>query len=139
MFRFHKHDFNDLCSALLVPREITTTQNLRLCGREAQCVLLRRLAYNNRWCDLQGIFGRHSSLMSSATSRLMDNVLSTFLQLLTDVKNHKWLSPATLKELDCAVANKGSPLPNCGAFIDGTGRRIRRPKQNQKLYYFGHK
>ncbi|KAH7981862.1 hypothetical protein HPB52_001351 [Rhipicephalus sanguineus] len=98
MFRFQKHDFNDLCSALLVPREITTAQNVRLCGREALCVLLRRLAYPNRWCDLEGIFGRHSSVMSSATSRLMDHILSTFGHLLTDVNNHEWISPASLKE-----------------------------------------
>ncbi|KAL1462042.1 hypothetical protein MTO96_043248 [Rhipicephalus appendiculatus] len=57
MFRFHKHDFKDLCSALLVPREITTAQNVRLCRREALCVLLQRLAYPNRY--LEGIFGRH--------------------------------------------------------------------------------
>ncbi|XP_037500293.2 uncharacterized protein LOC119374289 [Rhipicephalus sanguineus] len=139
MFRFQKHDFNDLCSALLVPREITTAQNVRLCGREALCVLLRRQAYPNRWCDLEGIFGRHSSVMSCATSRLMDHILSTFGHLLTDVNNHEWISPASLKEFAGAVEDKGSPLPNCWAFIDGTARPICRPKRNQKLYYSGHK
>ncbi|KAL1453508.1 hypothetical protein MTO96_027860 [Rhipicephalus appendiculatus] len=98
MFRFHKHDLNDLCSALLVPPEITSAQNVRLCGREALCVLLRRLAYPNRWCHLEGIFGRHSSVMSSATLRLMDHILGIFGHLLTDLNNHEWISPASLKE-----------------------------------------
>lgn len=139
MFRFHKNDFDDLCSALLVPQEITTAQNVRLCGREALCVLLRRLAYPNRWCDLEGIFGRHSSVMSSATSRLISHILSTFGHLLTDVNNHEWMSLASLKEFAGAVEDKGSPLPNCWAFIDGTARPICRPKRNQKLYFSGHK
>ncbi|KAH7935560.1 hypothetical protein HPB52_009905 [Rhipicephalus sanguineus] len=138
-FRFHKNDFDDFCSALLVPREITSAQNVRLCGREALCMLLRRLAYPNMWCDLEAIFGRHSSVMSSATSRLMDHIWSTFGHLLTDVNNHEWMSLASLKEFAGAVEDKGSPLPNCWAFIDGTARPICRPKRNQKLYFSGHK
>lgn len=35
MFRFHKNDFDDLCSALLVPQEITTAQNCNNCKTTA--------------------------------------------------------------------------------------------------------
>lgn len=38
-----------------------------------------------------------------------------------------------------AVEDKGSPLPNCWAFIDRTARPICRPKRNQKLCFSGHK
>lgn len=34
---------------------------------------------------------------------------------------------------------KGSPVPNCFGFIDGTARAICRPSINQEAYYSGHK
>jgi len=38
-----------------------------------------------------------------------------------------------------AIRQKGSPLPNCFGFIDGTVRPICRPEENQRIVYNGHK
>ena len=38
-----------------------------------------------------------------------------------------------------ATYNKGAPLENCVGFVDGTVRRIARPKYNQRVMYNGHK
>ncbi|KAL1417693.1 hypothetical protein MTO96_026597 [Rhipicephalus appendiculatus] len=56
-FRFEKEDFGELASALLVPEAVVSAQNVTVPGRTALCLTLRRLAYRNRWCDLENIFG----------------------------------------------------------------------------------
>lgn len=38
-----------------------------------------------------------------------------------------------------AISQKGSPVPNCWGFIDGTARPICRPSIHQEQYYSGHK
>ena len=38
-----------------------------------------------------------------------------------------------------AIRMKGSALPNCFGFIDGTVRPICRPQENQRIVYNGHK
>ncbi|XP_077492280.1 uncharacterized protein LOC144103438 [Amblyomma americanum] len=139
MCRFEKSDFGELCNALLVPQTLTTAQGVIVPGQEALCLTLRRLAYPNRWCDLEEIFGRHSSVMSSAANIMLSHILHNFDHLLSDCNNHLWLSPPSLRSFARAVQSKGAPLPNCWAFVDGTARAICRPKRNQKLYFSGHK
>ncbi|CAN7987954.1 unnamed protein product [Ixodes pacificus] len=134
-FRFEKLDFDELSSALLIPQTITTAQGVRITGKEALCSTLRRLAYPNRWCDLEQIFGRHSSVMSSAVSKLISHAITTFGHLIDDCNMHKWLSPATLGRFGTAVHDKGGALPNCWAFIDGTARPMCRPKRHQNCTF----
>ncbi|EEC15542.1 hypothetical protein IscW_ISCW010511, partial [Ixodes scapularis] len=61
MFRFRKEHIGELQRALLMPETITSAQGVQMDGEEALYVTLRRLAYPNRWIDLEGVFGRHSS------------------------------------------------------------------------------
>ena len=61
LVRFHKQDIPHLLSALEIPRFYTTHQGSMYSGIEAQLILLRRLSYPNRWCDLVPIFGRFES------------------------------------------------------------------------------
>ncbi|CAN8023026.1 unnamed protein product [Ixodes persulcatus] len=143
-FRFDKGDFDDLARGLLMPEFVTSSQDVVVPGREALCLTLRRLAYPNKWCDLEPIFGRHASVMSSVTSKVLQHISKTFGHLLTNCNNHEWLTPARMVEFASAswlpaVHNKGGPLPNCWGFIDGTARPICRPKRNQKAYFSGHK
>ncbi|XP_065311757.1 uncharacterized protein [Dermacentor albipictus] len=138
-FRFQKEDFNNLFSALKLPETVKSAQNVTVPGREALCITLRRLAYPNRWCDLETIFGRHSSVMSSVASEVIFYIVSEFSHLLEDCNNHDWLCPATLGEFANAIRNRGAALTNCWAFIDGTARPICRPKRNQRDYFSGHK
>ncbi|KAL3206864.1 hypothetical protein MRX96_039863 [Rhipicephalus microplus] len=64
-FRFQKGDLEDLMEALLIPEEVMSAQRVRVSGREALCMTLRRLAYPNRLCELELFFRRHSSVISS--------------------------------------------------------------------------
>ena len=44
-----------------------------------------------------------------------------------------------LKNYTEAVFNEGAALRNCFGFVDGTGRPIPRPDENQTVVYNGHK
>lgn len=96
-FRFDKQDLDYLYSSLMLPEKIVTAQNVTIPGREALCLMLRRLAYPNRWCDLEQLFGRHSSVMSSCSSMVINLIILTFGHLLKDLNCHQWISPASLR------------------------------------------
>ncbi|XP_077522953.1 uncharacterized protein LOC144133675 [Amblyomma americanum] len=138
-FRFQKADFRTLVNALEVPEYVTSAQGVRVSGREALCICLRRLAYPNRLCDLQEFFGRHYSVISSISNKTMLHIEQRFGSLLDNLLCHKWLSTSYLKEMSNAVHLKGAPLDNCWAFIDGTARPICRPSEGQRVYFSGHK
>lgn len=91
-FRFEKADFPVLVSALDIPECVTSAQGVRDSGREALCMCLRRLAYPNRLCDLQQYFGRHYSVISSISNKVMLHIERNFGYLLDDLTNHRWLS-----------------------------------------------
>lgn len=57
-FRFEKDDIPRLFEALEIPEFYTGYQGSALTGMEGLMIMLRRLAYPNRWCDLVNIFGR---------------------------------------------------------------------------------
>ncbi|KAG0443424.1 hypothetical protein HPB47_014936 [Ixodes persulcatus] len=99
MFRFRKEHIGELQRALLMPETITSAQGVKMDGEEALFVTLRRLAYPNRWVDLEGVFGRHSSVLSSVTSRVMLHINNTFGHLLDDLNIHRWLDVAKLEHM----------------------------------------
>ncbi|XP_077501449.1 uncharacterized protein LOC144112496 [Amblyomma americanum] len=138
-FRFEKDDLRKLQSALRIPEMVLTPQKVSVPGDEALCITLRRLAYPNRLCDLEDLFGRHSSVLSSLTNEVLRRVDECFFHLLDDFNNQKWLNLNTLEKFSQAIHAKGAPLTNCWAFIDGTARAICRPSRDQKLYFSGHK
>ncbi|KAL3247655.1 hypothetical protein MRX96_056932 [Rhipicephalus microplus] len=137
-FRFNKEDLQVLTEALKIPI-IRSSQGVTVSGQEALLMELRRLAYPNRWWDLEPLFGRHSSALSDIVSQLFGHIDSTFGHLLADVNNHSWLSLNDLEEYSEAVYNRGAPLRYCWGFVDGTARPICRPTVNQRIYFSGHK
>ncbi|CAN7939657.1 unnamed protein product, partial [Ixodes hexagonus] len=141
-FRFEKDDFPELFDVLRVPESVTTPQHCVISGQEALCILLRRLAYPNRLCDLEGVFGRHQSTLSSAASIMLNHITSTFGLLTDELTSHSWLNHSNLDEFSKAsgaVHAKGAPLDKCWGFIDGTARPICRPTEDQRLFFSGHK
>ncbi|XP_065312485.1 uncharacterized protein [Dermacentor albipictus] len=138
-FRFEKEHIGRLQRALRIPDKVVTAQRVAVPGDEALCITLRRLAYPNRLCDLEDLFGRHSSTLSSLTNEVLRHIDERFFHLLDDVNNHSWLNLDTLEKFSQAIHAKGAPLTNCWGFIDGTARAICRPTRNQKLYFSGHK
>ncbi|KAL3224119.1 hypothetical protein MRX96_026702 [Rhipicephalus microplus] len=57
---------------------VTTPQGVHVSGVEALCLTLRRLAYPNRLRELEPLFGRHYSVISSATNAVLAHIDSTF-------------------------------------------------------------
>lgn len=64
MFRFSKGDMERLRDALQLPANYICSQGTIATGMEALMILLRRLAYPNRWSDLVPVFGRTVSELS---------------------------------------------------------------------------
>ncbi|XP_070384926.1 uncharacterized protein [Dermacentor albipictus] len=138
-FRFEQDDLRRLQGALRLPEVLSTPQCVKIPGDESLCLTLRRLAYPNRLRELESLFGRHYSVISSATNAVLAHIESTFGYLLQDANNHSWLDLAKLEDFSQAVYAKGAPLQNCWGFIDGTARAICRPSRDQKLFFSGHK
>ncbi|XP_075539944.1 uncharacterized protein LOC142574822 [Dermacentor variabilis] len=138
-FRFEQHDVRRLQRALLLPEVVSTPQCVNIPGVESLCLTLRRLAYPNRLRELEPLFGRHNSVISSATNAVLAHIESTFGHLLRNMNNHFWLCLAQLETFSQAVNSKGAPLRNCWGFIDGTARTICRPSKDQKVFFSGHK
>lgn len=91
---------------------VVQTAHCRLCsaqcrlhmpGCEAPCILLRRLAYPNRLCDLELFFGCHYLVISSITNILLEHIEGSFKHLLDDASELKWLTAPDLDEL-CEVS-----------------------------------
>ncbi|KAH7982794.1 hypothetical protein HPB52_007162 [Rhipicephalus sanguineus] len=116
-----------------------SAQRIRVSDREALCMTLRRLAYPNRLCELETMFNRHSSVISSVVSKVMSHIEYYFGHLLADLTVHRWMNLQNLELFSQAVHQKGAPLKNCWGFIDGTARRICRPSMLQQEHYSGHK
>ena len=64
VFRFLKEDMQRLADALDIPGHYICRQRTIATGMEALMILLRRLVYPNRWCDLVAVFGRSESELS---------------------------------------------------------------------------
>ncbi|KAL1417696.1 hypothetical protein MTO96_026600 [Rhipicephalus appendiculatus] len=96
-FRFSKDDLPVLTETLKIPT-IRSSQGVTVSGQEALLMGLRRLAYPNRWWDLEPLFGRHSSAMSNIVSQLFGHIDSTIGHLLADVNNHSWLTLTDLEQ-----------------------------------------
>ena len=62
--RFQKRDMHRLLNALQIPECYICCQRTYVTGMEALTILLRRLSYPSRWCDLEAIFGRSESELS---------------------------------------------------------------------------
>ncbi|KAG0434743.1 hypothetical protein HPB47_018909 [Ixodes persulcatus] len=97
-FRFEQMDLSELYSALRVPDTIRTAQNVAIHGQEGLCILLRRLSYLNRLCDPDGMFGHHSSTLSSATTVVLNHLTSISGQLTANLYSSHVVNRASLDE-----------------------------------------
>lgn len=64
LYRFLKSDLECLAVALQLPEKYRCVQGTVATSMEALLILLRRLVYPNRWCDLIPLFGRSESELS---------------------------------------------------------------------------
>lgn len=92
--RFEKDDIARLRAALRMP-DIRTEQRTQVAAEEALCLALRRLAYPNRLCDLEHVFGRHYSTLSLVSNAAIEHIVDTFGHLLTNPMAHSWIDLET--------------------------------------------
>lgn len=97
-FRFEKDDIPRLQRTLCIPTVLITPQRVAVPGDEALCIILRRLAYPNRLRDLEHLFARQSSTISSLTNEVLKHIEENVFHLLDDVNNHTSLNLDTLNE-----------------------------------------
>ncbi|KAH7970640.1 hypothetical protein HPB49_012865 [Dermacentor silvarum] len=119
-FRFDKHDVRRLHRALRLPEAVCTPQCVNIAGVESLCLTLRRLAYPNRLRELEPLFGRHYSVISSATNAVPAHIESTFGHLLRDVNNHLWLDVAKLEVFSQVSSAEARPIKSSKSLSKGT-------------------
>ncbi|GAV09950.1 hypothetical protein RvY_19429 [Ramazzottius varieornatus] len=139
-FRFSKSQLFLLQHALEIPDIMYTDSHHIIPGMEALCLLLKRLAFPNRLCDLEKIFGRNRTVLSRCFNHTLKYVHDKFCgRLETPVQ--PWIDADTLELWAQAVSRKGSPYDRCVGFIDGTNIEICRPSDyaTQKICYTGYK
>lgn len=68
--RFQKDDMQRLLEALEIPAFYICSQRTSVSGMEA-LMILRRLVYPNRWCEVADVFGRSISELSLIFSKVL--------------------------------------------------------------------
>ncbi|XP_028415379.1 uncharacterized protein LOC114538401 [Dendronephthya gigantea] len=123
---------------LEIPDEVQFYKGSYCHGLEALCILLKRLAYPCRYCDMVPRFGRSVPDLCKITHLILNHIYVRKSHLL-----QRWDSPFLTQDSLQTYANvihaKGAPLSNCFGFIDGTVRPICRPGKHQRDVYNGHK
>ena len=137
LFRFKRQDVAKLLAGLQFPAKATVEYRYKVSGEECLLILLRRLAYPARLCDLSRLFGRSRSTLSTIFNHALDHVFEKTKHLLA----FDWerLNPAYLERMCALNRAKRSLLVDCVGFIDGTVRPICRPSRQQRPYYNGHR
>ena len=136
--RFAKNDLDELLHVFGIPDKISTIQRTTCSGMEGLCILLKRLAYPCRFSDMAVLFGRNPTELCLIFHFVLDHIYNfhNFRLLSWD---QPFLQPPILYQYAQAVHNKGAPLDNCFAFVDGTVCPTLRPEINQNTVFNGHK
>ncbi|XP_068708323.1 uncharacterized protein [Montipora foliosa] len=135
LFRFSKNDLRVLHDALSIPAVYKCPNGTVAGGLEALLILLRRLTYPNRLCDLCQLFGRPEPELSMIVHEVLNDIYIRWNHKLENL-DQNWIDAQSFAE---AIHNAGSPLDNCWGFIDGTLRPRCRPIRNQRILFSGHK
>ena len=100
-FRFSKEDIPRLLAALKIPQSYTCSSGTKATGMEALMVVLRRLAYPNRLCDLTKLFGRSPPELSTIFNTVRFVLLLVFYfnvihdrPLMTFIRGSRIFCPA---------------------------------------------
>lgn len=136
--RFEKNDIPHLRNLLQIPEWVKFYRGSYCSGLEALCILLRRLAFPVRYCDMVPRFGRSVPDLCKITHVVLNHIFAYHRHRI-ETWNHPWLERYKLAEYAAAIHEKGAPLRNCFGFVDGTVRPICRPGEHQRTVYNGHK
>ena len=136
-FRFDEADILHLVELLNMPDHIVCGNRVHTSGIEALCITLRRLAYPSRYCDMIPLFGRSRGDLCEIFNHTIEFIHTRFSVLVSSY-DLPWVRN-NITTFTRAIHDKGAPLNNCWAFVDGTLRPMCRPGHNQAECFNGHK
>ena len=134
-FHFERKDIPRLCTLLQIPDRMYGSSRVTWTGVEGLCILLRRLAYPNRLCNLIPQFAHSKSELSEIVNAMLEFICDAHKDKLSSITHH-WDDHAKYCQ---AVLDKGSALSNVFGFIDGMTDRMCRPSRGQQELFSGHK
>jgi hypothetical protein len=151
-FRFSPEHFEQLLTCLQIPNYQDFGNNCP--SRKCVLMLLMRLAYPCRLVNIASAFGVSECYASRVITYTAYAIYNKFGHLLTFMPNK--FPPEALQKYVCllsctptsyliftlarfitALSNKGCPLPNVFAFVDGTCVLVARPVRRQEHIYNG--
>ena len=134
--RFSKRDVSILVRVFHLDPFIELSNRATIDSRVALCILLRKLVFPIRLCDLESIYGIHRSIISRTLNYLVRHIDDNFSYLLT---LRKCICTQNSQSWANSISSAGGSLQTCLGFIDGTTKQICRPQRHQKKLYNGHK
>jgi len=136
-FRFDIDQMLQLRDLLQMPPDLLFN-GYRTTSIEALCVSLHKLASQCRLIDLSPIYDRRPQFLSQIFVGTMIFIFRKFGNLVRSFE-HPWTTDrARLDEYSLCIQNKGCPLSNCVAFVDGSHVPVARPTRGQRSWYCGH-
>ncbi|KAF0744168.1 hypothetical protein Ae201684P_018794 [Aphanomyces euteiches] len=133
-FRFRKCNVLKLLELSGLESQYWLPNRVSFSGVEGVCVLLRRMAYPGRFCDLSFFFGRHPSVLCAIFGFMVQYFYNRFKSLLS--LDAGLIDLNRLQIYSSSIRNRGAALSNCIGFVDGTLRGI---QALQKCVCNGHK
>ncbi|CAB1116004.1 unnamed protein product [Ectocarpus sp. CCAP 1310/34] len=141
LFRFEKPHFLLLLAALELPAELEIWRGgyscQRIPARLGLAVTLWRLAAPTTLLRDRLFWGMGETLVCEVFNVTVEAIYERWGHLVDELQ-----VDAILPKIDSfceAIQECGAPLDRCWAFIDGTIRKICRPRRWQRLYYNGWK
>ena len=135
-FRFNIHEIQRIISAMNLPNTIRSDNGSIIDTVTAMCMLLRRLAYPNRYWDISQEFGYDNTMVCRFILTLvtiLDNKYRSFITFWPGITTQRVIHYSNI------ITTKFNAIQQIWGAIDGTLRASCRPTHNQKLLFSGHK
>ena len=125
MFRFRLQDIPQISRAIDWNAGKTSRSGYLCSAVTATCIVLRRMAYQCRWVDLELTLGMHSSALSEIFWEAIECLYEKRSHLLTTFRSDLLQdSAAAYAEV---IEARGAALDNCVGLLDGAKVQMCRP------------
>ncbi|CAB1109359.1 unnamed protein product [Ectocarpus sp. CCAP 1310/34] len=141
LLRFEKPHFRRLLAALELPPEFVISRGgrgvLRIPARLCLAVTLWRFSAPTTLLRDRLFWGMGETLVCEVFNVTIEAIYDRWGHLVRDLQVDAILPK--IGDFCEAISSRGSPLPRCWGFLDGTIRKICRPGRWQRMYYNGWK
>ena len=134
-FRFSIDELKVLVVALELPMYLVVNR-VTLSSLFCLALLLRRLVWSSRLCDLSIEFGYDDTTISLHFNHLLLLLTTKYSRLL-----HLWpgVTQQRIVDYERAIRLHSPAIRSIWCFLDGTLRRIAKPVRGQRIHYTGYK